>query len=154
MRHALLSAATLVVAVTWSGAPLRAHAIESTLERLAGARDTLELQSRFSSGVPAADAAVSLVSPSGQTLALGHTDAQGELRFALPASVDATWELRVDRGPGHRDYLELPAGASATRPAAAATHGVGSSLAQLTWGGSASLLLVGALIGARRRPHL
>jgi nickel transport protein len=87
---------------------VRAHAIESTLEHLAGASATLALQSRFSNGEPAAGADVALVSPFGTSLSLGRTDAQGQLRFALPPSVDSRWELRVDQGPGHRDYLELP----------------------------------------------
>jgi len=142
VRPTLLSATALGLAVCGAAGSVRAHAIESTLERLAGARETLELHSRFSSGLPAADATVSLVSPSGQTLALGRTNADGELRFALPASVDASWELRVDRGPGHRDYLELPAGASARAPAA--------GLPDLSWAGGVALLAC-TLVGARRR---
>jgi nickel transport protein len=39
---------------------------------------------------------------------MGRTDAQGRLRFELPGELSDGWELQVDAGPGHRDYLELP----------------------------------------------
>jgi len=26
----------------------------------------------------------------------------------MPSRVDGDWELQVDGGPGHRDYLEIP----------------------------------------------
>ena len=118
-----------------------AHAIESSLDYLGGANRTYALQSRFSSGVAAAGAAVTLVAPDGRSLALGRTDAQGELRFALPAAADGSWEVRVDQGPGHRDYLELPQrAASVPQPAA--------------WATGTSLLLVGSLALRLRRPQL
>lgn len=141
---ALLLCTGLVASFALSGL-VQAHAIESTLERLAGARNSLELHSRFSSGLPAAGASVSLLSPTGVSLAVGHTDAQGQLRFALPASVDASWELRVDQGPGHRDYLELPAA-----PQASLSHSHPQS--PMAWGGL-SVLLVGGLALARRLPR-
>lgn len=85
---------------------VRAHGIESSLERLGSLSAGLE--SRFSSGLPASDAAVRLVPAGGGTpIELGHTDAQGRLSFILPARASADWEILVDAGAGHRDYLEL-----------------------------------------------
>jgi nickel transport protein len=63
-----------------------------------------------------ADASVKLVPPGGTPIALGRTDARGQLNFQLPAGARSDWEIQVDGGPGHRDYLELPNGA--VRPAA------------------------------------
>ncbi|MFM8544324.1 MAG: hypothetical protein ACKOAP_04970, partial [Vulcanococcus sp.] len=74
----------------------------------AGNTDQLLLQSAFSSGVPTADAVVRLVPPGGQPLEVGRTDSQGQLSFALPKNANGDWELQVDGGPGHRDYLEMP----------------------------------------------
>lgn len=88
--------------------PARAHAIESSLERVSGLTDSLTLESRFGTGEPAADAQVRLVAPDGSALPLGRTDPLGTLRFQLPEGVGPDWELVVDQGPGHRDYLELP----------------------------------------------
>lgn len=70
--------------------------------------DGIALQSRFSSGVPAADAAVRLLpSNGGEPIELGRTDAEGKFRFQLPSEARGDWEIQVDAGPGHRDYLEL-----------------------------------------------
>ncbi len=104
-----------------AGGGVQAHGIESSLERLdpltnekafERPRDSgsaLQLESRFSSGVPAIDAAVRLVPPDGGTpIDLGRTDAEGRLTFALPQGARPDWEVQVDAGPGHRDYLELP----------------------------------------------
>jgi nickel transport protein len=102
-----------------------AHGIESNLERLGGLRagvdfsrtasgnrapaSRLQLQSNFSSGVPASEAAVRLVPPNGGTpIELGRTDTRGQLTFVLPTQASNDWEIQVDAGPGHRDYLELP----------------------------------------------
>jgi nickel transport protein len=124
-----------------SAAPVGAHGIESSLERLSvlapdsftapgraappqtaaapkasppkrrPARtpqaDTLQLESRFSSGEPAQSATVRLVPPQGEAIVLGQTNAEGQLRFQLPRQAGSDWELQVDAGPGHRDYLEL-----------------------------------------------
>ena len=113
----LLAGAMLVMA----GGGAHAHGIESSLERLGPLTDAkaferprdsgsaLQLESRFSSGVPASDAAVRLVPPDGGTpIDLGRTDAEGRLTFALPGGARPDWEVQVDAGPGHRDYLELP----------------------------------------------
>ena len=144
-----VAAALLSMAVGLAAAPALAHGLESSLERGADLNRTFELKSQFSTGVPAAGAAVTLVAPAGQTVAVGHTDARGQLRFRLPALVDGSWELRVDQGPGHRDYLELP-GAGAGRGSALSSPGLNRlpSLASLAWGGAA-LVLVGLLV---RRP--
>jgi|GEM_PF-844570 nickel transport protein len=110
----------LAASVVGVGAqPAQAHGIQSTLEQLGALRSPLaqgatskaqmQLETRFSSGLPAQDAAVRLVPPGGgRAIELGHTDASGQLRFALPARVGADWEVQVDAGSGHRDYLELP----------------------------------------------
>jgi len=104
-----------------AGGGVQAHGIESSLERLGpltnekaferprNSGSALQLESRFSSGVPAIDAAVRLVPPDGGTpIDLGRTDAEGRLTFALPQGARPDWEVQVDAGPGHRDYLELP----------------------------------------------
>ena len=109
-----------------------AHAIQSTLETVgslsqaytgsskgpgaAAAGPRFALASSFSTGVPVADATVKLVPPGGTPIALGRTDTRGQLNFQLPAGAGSDWEIQVDGGPGHRDYLELPKGA--VRPAA------------------------------------
>jgi nickel transport protein len=109
-----------------------AHAIQSSLETLSSlsraytgsstgagtgaAGPSFALASSFSTGAPVADATVKLVPPGGTPIALGRTDARGQLNFQLPAGAGSDWEIQVDGGPGHRDYLELPKGA--VRPAA------------------------------------
>lgn len=89
-------------------APAQAHGIESSLSPLRGLNNQLLLQSQFSNGEPARDAVVRLVPPDGHPLDLGRTDGQGQLSFALPKDAQGSWELQVDGGPGHRDYLEMP----------------------------------------------
>ena len=96
-----------------SAAPAHSHAIESSLERLSSLTDQLVLDSRFGNGEPADDAVVRLVPPNGEPIEVGRTDASGQLRFQLPSNATSAWELQVDRGPGHRDYLELPGAAPA-----------------------------------------
>jgi nickel transport protein len=87
----------------------RAHAIESSLDRLQSLRDGLVLQSHFSTGEPVVGAKVRLVPPGGgEGVELGQMDASGRLAFNLPKQVDGTWEVQVDGGPGHRDFLDLP----------------------------------------------
>jgi hypothetical protein len=91
-----------------SAAPAHSHAIESSLERLSSLTDQMLLDSRFGNGEPADDAVVRLMPPNGEPIEVGRTDASGQLRFQLPSNATSAWELQVDRGPGHRDYLELP----------------------------------------------
>ena len=91
-----------------SAGPAHSHAIESSLERLSSLTDQLVLDSRFGNGEPAAAAVVRLIPPGGTPIEVGRTDASGQLRFRLPQNATAAWEVQVDQGPGHRDYLELP----------------------------------------------
>ncbi|MFM7266131.1 MAG: hypothetical protein ACKOZW_11200 [Cyanobium sp.] len=121
LRPALLAAAALLLAHCLSPSPGRAHAIESRLEPLhaagsaalsatgPGKAEELRLISSFSTGQPLVAAAVRAVPPGGGTpVELGRTDADGRLVFRLPSQVRPDWEVQVDGGPGHRDYLELP----------------------------------------------
>jgi|LauGreDrversion4_2_1035121.scaffolds.fasta_scaffold00669_14 hypothetical protein len=98
----------LVLTIVLSPAAAQAHGIESSLTRLQSLSDSLMLESRFSNGEPTSDAIVRLVAPDGQAVELGRTDAEGQLSFALPKQANGDWELQVDGGPGHRDYLEMP----------------------------------------------
>ena len=110
MRLRLLPALLFlgVAAAALSQAPALGHSIESSLERVSSLTDQLVLESRFGNGQPAADAVVRLIPPGGQPIELGRTDALGQLRFQVPQDATAHWEVHVDQGPGHRDYLELP----------------------------------------------
>jgi nickel transport protein len=87
---------------------VRAHGIQSTVTHVHGAADQLLLSSAFSSGMPTTNASVRLLTPGGQSVDLGRTDAHGQLAFALPEGANGAWELQVDGGPGHRDYLAMP----------------------------------------------
>jgi nickel transport protein len=87
----------------------QAHQIESSLERLTSLREGLMVESRFSTGEPVEGAIVRLVPPEGgQPVEVGRIDASGRLGFSLPSAADGSWELQVDAGPGHRDFLEVP----------------------------------------------
>lgn len=90
----------------------RAHGIQSQLERFGGL--SVQLESGFSTGMPASQAEVRLLPPDGSPIALGQTDDHGRIRFQLPPQAGADWEIQVDAGPGHRDYLEIPAARSGT----------------------------------------
>ena len=49
-----------------------------------------------------------VVPPGGGTpVEVGQLDADCKLSFVLPRGADGTWELQVDDGPGHRDFLDL-----------------------------------------------
>lgn len=151
-RASGLSAAALLLA---SAAPVHSHAIESSLERLSSLTDQLVLDSRFGNGEPAADAVVRLIPPRGTPIEVGRTDASGQLRFRLPQNATATWEVQVDQGPGHRDYLELPtAEASPSGLPARAQARLSSTAPDAAVSGLASLLLglcaVGGLLGWKR----
>jgi nickel transport protein len=98
----------LALAILMSPAAVQAHGIESSVTRLQSLSDSLVLESRFSNGEPTSDALVRLVAPDGVAIDLGRTNAQGQLSFALPSQANGAWELQVDGGPGHRDYLEMP----------------------------------------------
>lgn len=105
LASGLIGLASLVLAP----GQVRAHGIQSTLERLTSLTGSLRLESEFSSGQPASDATVRIVPPDGGTpIELGRTDASGSIVFTLPPQASRQWEVQVDAGPGHRDYLELP----------------------------------------------
>jgi nickel transport protein len=123
-RHGLLSlclAAGAVGLLSLEAGSAQAHAIESSVERLAALNasllagndpkgtpsGTVAISSRFGSGEPAREAVVRLLPPQGEPIELGRTDASGQLRFQLPSQARGDWELQVDAGPGHRDYLNL-----------------------------------------------
>ena len=108
MRSPLAAALCGCAALLAGGGPVQAHSIESSLTRLANLNDQLLLRTSFSSGQPTVDAVVRLVPPGGQPIELGRTDGAGQLSFSLPAQASGDWELQVDGGPGHRDYLEMP----------------------------------------------
>ena len=143
-----------------SAAPAHSHAIESSLERLSSLTDQLVLDSRFGNGEPADDAVVRLVPPNGEPIELGRTDASGQLRFQLPSNATSAWELQVDRGPGHRDYLELPGAAPAlstvfnsSRPGQEIRtgQGMGASHGLALLGLSAAAGALGGALSWRRR---
>jgi nickel transport protein len=98
----------LALAMLLSPAAAQAHGIESSITRLESLTDSLVLESRFSNGEPTSDAVVRLVAPDGESRELGRTNEKGQLSFALPKQANGEWELQVDGGPGHRDYLEMP----------------------------------------------
>jgi nickel transport protein len=142
-----------LVPLLWATAA-RAHGIESRLSPLHGLSDQLVLQSQFSNGEPTRDAVVRLVPPHGDPLELGRTDQHGQLSFALPKGANGAWELQVDGGPGHRDYLEMPLRRGqaqldrvSARPQSA---GPGGWLVGLSGLGAAAMLLGLQRI---RRPH-
>ena len=159
-----------VLLVIAPATPVEAHAIESSLERLsalnadnvrpspASARSadqvrslpapTLQLDSRFSTGEPAGNAAVRLVPPQGEPIVLGQTNTEGQLQFQLPRQAGTDWELQVDAGPGHRDYLELDASLLGTAAAHSSPAARRSPLARAhnqahAWLSQGSQLLVG-----------
>jgi nickel transport protein len=147
---ALLGGASLLAAPAVS-----AHGIQSTLEYLpssgtAASSGSLELQSSFSTGVPARDAAVRLMPPDGgKAIELGHTGPDGRLTFTLPSTARTGWEIQVDAGPGHRDYLEpadagnAPAGGSSTTHASQPHHH--RSWPSLRMGALTGIALVGGV---------
>lgn len=110
MRLRLLPALLFlgVAAAALNQSPALGHAIESSLERVSSLTDQMVLESRFGNGQPASDAVVRLIPPGGKPIEVGRTDALGQLRFQVPQDATARWEVQVDQGPGHRDYLELP----------------------------------------------
>lgn len=156
MRLRLLPALLFlgVAAAALSQAPALGHSIESSLERVSSLTDQLVLESRFGNGQPAADAVVRLIPPGGQPIELGRTDALGQLRFQVPQDATAHWEVQVDQGPGHRDYLELPgkvhsgrapAGKPGSQPLQQLSDGLGVGLGLL------GLSTIGGLMAWRQR---
>jgi nickel transport protein len=163
---ALIGAAGLVFAP----AAARAHGIESSLERLGGLSERidftptasgsrapatqLQLESRFSSGLPASEAAVRLVPPDGGApIEVGRTDTRGQITFALPARAGKDWEIQVDAGPGHRDYLELPGADQTPEAPQARTFLPRAAMLTSRWQVLSPLVVIGLIggIGGLRR---
>ena len=94
-------------AVMTAAGSAQAHAIQTNLEAFRN-NHVLLLQSSFGNGQPAQAALVSLVPPGGQPIPVGRTNSKGQLSFALPSDANGEWDVQVDGGPGHRDYLSLP----------------------------------------------
>ena len=145
-------------ALLGSASPAEAHAIESSITRVASLNNGLMVRSQFSSGLPTADAKVRLIAPGGEAIELGRTDGQGQLSFALPKGATGDWEVQVDGGPGHRDYLTMPVQAGRAqldRLSERELPGLGDSLATLLHPGVLALGglcgLTGVLIGLDRR---
>ena len=131
----------LVMALLLSPAAAQAHGIETSLTRLPSLSDGLVLESRFSNGEPTSAALVRLVAPDGQSLELGRTNAQGQLSFALPKKANGDWELQVDGGPGHRDYLEMPVRQGQAQLDQISEHQHANPLPWLTALGATAMLL-------------
>lgn len=111
MTRTVLLQALLVWSAILAAPAVKAHGIQSTLDYLpfsgsSSEAGTMEVQSSFSTGLPAHDAAVVLLPPDGgKPIKLGHTGPDGRLSFTLPSTAGNGWEIQVDAGPGHRDYL-------------------------------------------------
>jgi nickel transport protein len=182
MSRAPLLALIGVAGLALAPGAARAHGIESSLDRLGGLSDRidftrtasgnrtasgsptasgsrapatqLQLESRFSSGLPASEAAVRLVPPDGGTpIELGRTDTRGQLTFALPARAGSDWELQVDAGPGHRDYLELPGADQTPGAPQARTFLPRAAMRTSRWHVLSPLVVIGLIggIGGLRR---
>ena len=131
----------LALALLLSPAAAQAHGIESSLTRLESLTNSLVLESRFSNGEPTSDAVVRLVAPDGESLELGRTNAEGQLSFALPKQANGEWELQVDGGPGHRDYLEMPVKAGQAQLDQISRHHQSNPLPWLSALGATAMLL-------------
>ena len=103
----LLFTGCLGAAVISAASSAQAHAIQTNLEAFRN-NHVLLLQSSFGNGQPAQAALVTLVPPGGQPIPVGRTNSKGQLSFALPNDANGEWDVQVDGGPGHRDYLSLP----------------------------------------------
>jgi nickel transport protein len=131
----------LALALVLCPAAGHAHGIESSITRLESLTNSLVIESRFSNGEPTSDAVVRLVSPDGEAIDLGRTDAQGQLSFALPKQAQGAWEVQVDGGPGHRDYLEMPVQQGQAQLDQISEHHHGNPLGWLGALGAAAMLL-------------
>ena len=154
----VLAALAASVALLGSASRVEAHAIESSITRATSLTNGLLLSSQFGSGQPTVDAKVRLIAPGGEATELGRTNAEGHLSFALPKGASGDWEVQVDGGPGHRDYLTMPVQAGKAqldRLSERELPGLGDSLATLLHPGVLALGglcgVAGVLIGMDRR---
>ena len=154
----VLTALAASAALLASASRVEAHAIESSITRVASLNNSLMVSSQFSSGQPTVDAKVRLIAPGGAEIELGRTNGQGQLSFALPKGASGDWEVQVDGGPGHRDYLTMPVQAGKAqldRLSERELPGLGDSLATLLHPGVLALGglcgVAGVLIGLDRR---
>ena len=84
-----------------------AHAVQTDVSSLLPS-GLINLRTSFSSGEPLANAPVRLESHDGnRSIALGETDADGRFTGELPALDSDAWDVVIDGGIGHRDYLGL-----------------------------------------------
>lgn len=155
---AVLSALIGGAALLANPSRVEAHAIESSITRLASLSNGLLLSSQFGSGQPTVAAKVRLIAPDGAAIELGRTDGQGQLSFALPKGASGDWDVQVDGGPGHRDYLTVPVQAGMAqldRLSGRELPGLGDSLATLLHPGVLALGglcgVAGVVIGLDRR---
>ncbi|MBD2550502.1 hypothetical protein H6G65_13085 [Microcystis elabens FACHB-917] len=153
----------LVLAIVGGAAALgppaaRAHGIQSTLDYFPSATGgEMKLESHFSSGDPARDATVRLLPPDGgEAIAIGRTGPDGRLVFTLPPQLQNGWEIQVDAGPGHRDYLSpddakrSPAPAGFTGQAAGQVRRLHRWSDPLPWALTGLALITGLGIAAHR----
>ena len=84
-----------------------AHAVQTNVSSLLPS-GAINLRTSFSSGEPLAHAPVRLESHDGsRRISLGETDADGRFAGELPALDSKAWDVVIDGGIGHRDYLGL-----------------------------------------------
>ena len=84
-----------------------AHAVQTDVSSLLPS-GAINLRTSFSSGEPLAHAPVRLESHDGsRRISLGETDADGRFAGELPALDSEAWDVVIDGGIGHRDYLGL-----------------------------------------------
>ncbi len=109
MNHLKVSSVRLLTAAAVLILPLPAHshAVETRYSGLISG-GLLELNSNFSSGEPLVEAEVRLESHDGsQSIPLGATNAEGHFSVTLPELDSQAWDVVIDGGIGHRDYLGL-----------------------------------------------
>ena len=84
-----------------------AHAVQTDVSSLLPS-GAINLRTSFSSGEPLAHAPVRLESHDGsQSIPLGATDGDGHFAATLPELDSQSWDVVIDGGIGHRDYLGL-----------------------------------------------
>ncbi|MBE9140106.1 carboxypeptidase regulatory-like domain-containing protein [Nodosilinea sp. LEGE 07088] len=97
------------------GLPVLAHGL--TVEYRQVSR--VEIEARFETGEPMANAQVLVYAPNNPTVAWqnGNTDDQGRFSFTPDTAQPGNWEVMV-RQAGHGDLTTIPVGASAAADSA------------------------------------